>query len=100
MLVGLLRPEIEACLLIAPGLLGNAEVLVNDSDKHLQHDNYRYSKSAIMIELDGKGDGNSQFAMKIHHTMKRTTIHDCPRGTSAVTELYKTFVQFSDERSW
>jgi hypothetical protein len=101
-LVGLLRPEIEVCLLTALGLLSSAEVLVNDGDKHMQHDNYVSLKSAILIELDGKEDGNSQFATKNHPTMKRTMIHDCRRGISgsAVAELYKTFVQFSDEKSW
>ena len=40
--VGFLRSEVEVCLLTAFGLLGDAEVLVDDGDKYLQHDNYTY----------------------------------------------------------
>lgn len=32
--------------------------------------------------------------------MKRTMIHDCLSGISACAELYKTLVQFSDEKIW
>ena len=41
-LVGFLRSEVEVRLLTAFGLLGDAEVLVDDGDKYLQHDNYTY----------------------------------------------------------
>ena len=40
--VGFLRSEVEVRLLTAFGLLGDAEVLVDDGDKYLQHDNYTY----------------------------------------------------------
>lgn len=62
-LFGLLRPKIEIYLLTALGLLGNAEVLVDDGDEHLQYDNYRCLQLATVIELGGK----------VTHSLRRRT---------------------------
>jgi len=60
----LLRSEIEVHLLTALGRLSDAEVLVNDSDENLQHDNYRSLYSTMVVEHARKAGGNTQFVKK------------------------------------
>jgi hypothetical protein len=40
-LIGFMRLKVIAGLLVALGFLGNAKVLMDDGDKHLQHDDYK-----------------------------------------------------------
>lgn len=79
---------LSICVVTALGL-SDTEVLVNNSDEHLQHNNYRSFWLAIVIELARKVDINAQpeFAKKNHPTMKRTTTRNRSDGSSATTEL-------------